>query len=95
MERNWTAVSTEPITPTPSISTKPIRDTIVVDLGKKTKKSVKALRKGKGRLMEEVNDVLNELKTAGAITGTVQPIVIVVTEREDSGLPFFGFLTGK
>jgi hypothetical protein len=85
-------VSTDSSTSTPS--TKP-RDTIVVDLGKKTKKAVKALRKGKGRLMDEVNDVINELKTAGAITGTVQPVVIVVTEREDNSLPFFGFLTGK
>jgi hypothetical protein len=88
-------MSTEPTSSTPSTSTKPIRDTIVVDLGKKGKKSVKALRKGQGRLMDEVNDVINELKTAGAITGTVQPVVIVVTEREDSGLPFLSFLTGN
>jgi hypothetical protein len=91
------------VTPEPQTTTtttppanRPVRDTIVVDLGKKNKKSVKQLRKGKGRLMEEVNHVLNELKTAGAVTGTVQPVVIVVTEREDgSGIPFLNFLAGK
>jgi len=87
-------VSTDPLASTPPLTAKP-RDTIVVDLGKKTKKAVKSLRKGRGRLMDEVNDVLNELRTAGAITGAVQPVVIVVSEREDTGLPFFGFLTGK
>jgi hypothetical protein len=83
-------------TTTAAPTTKPVRDTIVVDLGKKSKKSVKQLRKGKGQLLDEVNHVINELKTAGAITGTVQPVVIVISERDSSsGLPFLGFLTGK
>jgi hypothetical protein len=80
---------------TPAPAAKPIRDTIVVDLGKKAKKSVSKLRKGRGPLMEDVNQVINELKTNGTITGAAQPVVIIVTERDDSGLPFFGFLTGK
>jgi hypothetical protein len=77
---------------TPSTSTKAVRDTIVVDLGKRKKKLVKQLRRGEGSLMNEVNQVINELKAANAITGTVQPVVLVVSERDDTSFPFFGFI---
>jgi hypothetical protein len=69
------------------------RDTIVVDIGKKSKKQIRNLRKGKGKLMDQVNDVLNELKTSGAITGVAQPVVIVVQEKVtmDSFMDFMRF----
>ncbi len=73
---------------------KPTRNqpAVIVDLGSKEKKSIKLLRKGKGSLVNEVNQVINELRTAGAITGAAQPVIIVVREREeDTKLPFFGF----
>jgi hypothetical protein len=57
------------------------RDTIVVDLGSKSRKQVKRLRKGKGKLMDKVNECISELKSTGTITGTVQPVVIVVKEK--------------
>ena len=43
------------------------RDTLVVDLGTKKQKQIKDLRKGKGKLMEKVNECLNELKASGAL----------------------------
>jgi Family of unknown function (DUF6200) len=61
------------------------RDTLVVDLGSKKKKQIKDLRKGKGKLMEKVNQCLNELKASGSISGSVQPVVIVVTEKVSIG----------
>ena len=82
-------------TSTPTASGKKGPDPIVVDMGKKTKKIISKLRKGRGPLMDDVNQVINELKTNGTITGAAQPVIIIVTERDDSGLPFFGFLTGK
>lgn len=55
---------------------------IVVDLGKKKKKQIKQLRKGHGKLMDEVSQVLHELKGAGKITGDAQPVVCVVRQKE-------------
>jgi len=57
------------------------RDLIVVDLGTKDTKQIKRLRRGKGKLIDKVKQCLEELRTSGAITGTVQPVVIVVTEE--------------
>jgi hypothetical protein len=60
-------------------------DTIVVDLGSKTRKQIKRLRKGKGKLMDKVNECLSELKASGAISAAVQPVVIVVKEEAPMG----------
>ncbi len=57
------------------------RDAIIVDLGRKSGKLIKRLRRGKGKLIDEVNHSLNELRTAGAITGTVQPVIVVIKEK--------------
>ncbi len=54
---------------------------VIVDLGKKRRKLVKELRKGSGKLMDEVNATLEELKNAGTIAATVQPVIVVVRER--------------
>ena len=59
------------------------RDTIIVDLGSKRRKQIRQLRKGKGKLMDKVNECLTELKSGGSITGTVQPVVIVVKEKAE------------
>jgi uncharacterized protein (UPF0335 family) len=63
------------------------RDMIVVDLGSKSRKQVKRLRKGKGKLMDKVNECITELKSSGTITGVVQPVVIVVKEK--ASMPSF------
>jgi len=73
--------------PTPNKTT---RDPVIVDMGKRGSKQIKKLKRGQGALMDDVNQVLNELKAAGTISGTVQPVVIVVTEREGrNNFPFF------
>ena len=56
-------------------------DLIVVDLGKKDSKKIKRLRNGKGKLMEKVKLCIEELRASGKITGTVQPVVVVVEEE--------------
>jgi hypothetical protein len=61
------------------------RDTLVVDLGSKNRKQIKRLRKGKGKLMDKVNQCLNELKASGTISGSVQPVVLVVKEKATVG----------
>lgn len=57
---------------------------IVVDLGKKRRKAVKQLRRGNGKLMDEVNSTLQELRTAGTIAASAQPVIVVV-ERKRRG----------
>ncbi len=57
---------------------------IVVDLGKTKRKHVKRLKRGEGRLMEEVIDVMDEIVEAlgEEVDGkTLVPIVIVYKEK--------------
>jgi hypothetical protein len=64
---------------------------IVIDLGKQRRKRTKDLRRGRGRLMDEVNLCLEELKTAGTISGSAQPVIVVVREKRRRRT---GFLPG-
>ncbi|EYF00545.1 DUF6200 domain-containing protein [Chondromyces apiculatus] len=54
----------------------------IIDLGKKSRKRVKKLRKGKsGGLLAKVQEVLEQMKEAGAISASAQPVVVIVRER--------------
>ena len=56
---------------------------IIIDLGKRKAKSIKRLRKGKpGRLSDEVEECLEELKSNDVISESVQPVVIIVREKK-------------
>lgn len=58
------------------------REAIVIDLGKKTRRQVRKLRRGKpGRLMNRVEEALEHLRENGAVAADTQPIVIVVRQR--------------
>lgn len=62
---------------------------VVVDLGKsQSAKRIRRLRKGRGKLMEKVEVIVNDLVQAGTVSATAQPVVIVVRERADAFLPF-------
>ena len=54
---------------------------LIIDLGKQKRKAVKQLRKGAGRLMQEVIAEIEELRTAGTISPSAQPIIVVVTQK--------------
>ena len=55
---------------------------IVVDLGKKKRKQVKRLRKGKGKLMDKVNEVVAALRQDGT-SSPGDTIVVVVEQKMD------------
>ncbi len=55
---------------------------IIIDIGKKKKKDIKRLRKGKGKLMSDVDNCIQELREAGEITSSVRPVVVVVTQKQ-------------
>jgi hypothetical protein len=58
---------------------------IVVDMGKKSRKAIRKLRKGKpGKLMDRVQETLAHLRENGALAEDAQPIIIVVKERASS-----------
>ena len=42
---------------------------------------MKELRRGEGRLMDEVNASIEELRTAGALAADAQAVVVVVREK--------------
>ena len=55
---------------------------IIVDLGKKKRKDVRKLRKGKsGRLMNRVEDALEHLRNSGALAKGAVPVIFVVAEK--------------
>jgi len=54
---------------------------IILDLGKKRRKQIKLLKKGTGKLMNEVQDCMQELKQAGRIAEHARPVIVLVRER--------------
>lgn len=58
------------------------KDLLVIDIGKKQRrKRIRQLRKGRGRLLERINEVMDDLREEGAIDGNATPVVIVVREK--------------
>lgn len=63
----------------------PADQLLIVEVGKKqARKRVKQLREGRGKLFDEVQDALEQLRTEGAIGANAQPVVIVVREKSRS-----------
>ena len=67
--------------PTHAGTTDKSADPIVVDIGKQRRKRVKQLRKGGGKLMDEVHAAIGELRRSGSISGSAQPVIVIVRER--------------
>lgn len=42
--------------------------------------SIKRMRKGKGRLLKHIDQIVEDLASDGTIKGNVQPVVIIVQE---------------
>lgn len=58
------------------------REPIVLDLGKKNRKQVRKLKRGKpGRLMDRVEEAIEHLRESGAMSESAQPVVIVVRQK--------------
>jgi hypothetical protein len=54
---------------------------VILDFGSRSKREVDRLRHGRGDLMDEVEDAVEELIGAGQISASAQPVIIVVKER--------------
>jgi hypothetical protein len=54
---------------------------IVADLGRRGRKAIKQLRKGRGPLLEDAQKVVEQLRADRAITDGAQPVIVIVKER--------------
>lgn len=55
---------------------------VIIDLGKQKKNRVKRLRKGRGRLMDDIALAMQELKEEGVVAEGAQPVIVVVREKD-------------
>lgn len=65
---------------------------VVLDLGKQRRKQIKQLRRGEGRLLDDINGAIEELRTVGTIGASTQPVVIVVREKPRKAKSMFPLL---
>lgn len=57
------------------------KDTVIVDLGKHRRKRIRRLRKGRGRLFDDVQDTIEDLKSDGSIDADAQTVVVIVRQK--------------
>jgi hypothetical protein len=55
---------------------------VIISLGRKSKKSIKAMGEGHGSLLDEVTATISDLKSNGTILANAQPIIVVVKQKE-------------
>ncbi|MCB0001625.1 MAG: hypothetical protein KDI07_04925 [Anaerolineae bacterium] len=55
---------------------------LLLDLGTKSKKNVRRLRKGRGKLLNRINSTIEDLKADGEIDENSQVVVVVVKQRD-------------
>jgi len=58
-----------------------VSEMCVVDLGEHSRKSIKKLRSGEGRLMDKVEDAILSLREEGILGASAQAVVVVVREE--------------
>lgn len=56
---------------------------VIVDLGKRPRKQVKRLKAGRGRLIAEILDCVDELRSEGKIPAAAEPIIVLVERQQD------------
>ena len=55
--------------------------TVVVDLGSRSRKAIKKLRQGDGRLLEDAHKLINQLKADHTVADSAQAVIVVVKEK--------------
>jgi hypothetical protein len=61
----------------------------VVDLGRRSKKQIKRLRKGEGRLLNRVEETIDQLKAENEIDAKSEVVVVVVKQKDKKKGLFF------
>ena len=68
-----------------------ITQQFVIDLGKQTRKRVKRLRKGQGKLANDVTATISNLRSKGELGENAVPIIFVVREKPKRVKPFWAW----
>jgi Family of unknown function (DUF6200) len=61
----------------------------IVDLGRRSKKQIKRLRKGEGRLLDRVEQTVDQLKADNEIDSNSEVVVVVVKQKDKRKGVFF------
>jgi hypothetical protein len=59
---------------------------VVADLGSRRAKSIRRLKQGNGRLLDDSEKLMQQLKVDGVVTEGAVPIIVVVKEKRRRGL---------
>jgi len=65
---------------------------VIIDLGKRKRKRVKRLQKGRGPLVGNVFDAIERLREQGEIAEDAQPVIVVVRQKRRRGWKRFPFI---
>ncbi len=65
---------------------------VVLDLGKRRRKQIRQLRRGQGKLLDDINGAVEELRIAGTLRADAQPVIVVVQQKRRRARA--GFLPG-
>lgn len=77
MDKSSAASSTQPAN---TLEPKP-DDVCIVDIGKHSRKSIRKLRRGEGKLASRAETVVDDLKSQGVIARNANTVVLVVREK--------------
>lgn len=58
---------------------------VIIDMGKQRGKRIKELKRGTGKLTEDLNEALEDLKANGAISASRQVVIVVVERKREVG----------
>lgn len=61
---------------------------VIIDLGQKSRKKIKRLRRGEGVLFDSVADTIAELQAEGKLGVGAQPVIVVVEKKRPNFGPF-------
>ncbi len=64
--------------------------TIVLDLGKQSRKQVKRLRRGGGKLTAKIDATIEQLRADGELASGGDVVVVVVKQKPASKFKLFG-----
>ncbi|MBZ0292570.1 MAG: hypothetical protein K8L99_08370 [Anaerolineae bacterium] len=57
---------------------------VVLDLGSKSSKTIKRLRQGRGKLMDQVRETIDQLREENELSESSDVVVVVVKQRRKS-----------
>jgi hypothetical protein len=61
---------------------------VVLDFGKVSRKKIKRLRRGKGQVIDQIKQAIDEFKEAGSISPDSEVVVVTVREKSSSNKMF-------